>query len=219
MVDEQDWRSSTSGGPPSSLVSAPERLLGLSYMPADSIVNHLLDIPPAWRDRTPFTSLAGSLSFEDLRQSMLGFSAWLAQAAGIRPGDRIALCLPKSLEAVQAIFGILATGAAYVPAAIRWSAGAACGHPRFRQAASSPDDGRHVRAPDCGNGGELASDADPRGIRRWPWPGRAVGVDGKSDCEDRPRRTRRRGVHIRLHRRTEGRHDRPSRRRHPCDPA
>src|SRR4029077_18713000 len=115
MVDEQDWRSSTSGGPPSSLVSAPERLLGLSYMPADSIVNHLLDIPPAWRDRTAFTSLAGSLSFEDLRQSMLGFSAWLAQAAGIRPGDRIALCLPKSLEAVQAIFGILATSAAYVP--------------------------------------------------------------------------------------------------------
>jgi amino acid adenylation domain-containing protein len=84
-------------------------------MPADSIVNHLLDIPPAWRDRTAFTSLAGSLSFEDLRQSMLGFSAWLAQAAGIRPGDHIALCLPKSLEAVQAIFGILATSAAYVP--------------------------------------------------------------------------------------------------------
>jgi acyl-CoA synthetase (AMP-forming)/AMP-acid ligase II len=70
-------------------------------MPADSIVNHLLDIPPAWRDRSAFTSLAGSLSFEDLRQGMLGFSAWLAQAAGIRRGDRIAFCLPKRLTEKQ----------------------------------------------------------------------------------------------------------------------
>jgi L-proline---[L-prolyl-carrier protein] ligase len=84
-------------------------------MPANSIVTHLFDIPPIWRNRTAFTSIAGSLSFEGLRQGMLSFSAWLTQTAGVRPADRIAICLPKSLEAAQAIFGILATGAAYVP--------------------------------------------------------------------------------------------------------
>ena len=34
---------------------------------------------------------------------------------GVRPGDRVALRLPKSADAVAAIFGVLKTGAAYVP--------------------------------------------------------------------------------------------------------
>jgi amino acid adenylation domain-containing protein len=35
--------------------------------------------------------------------------------AGVRPGDRVGLCLPKSADAVAAIWGILRAGAAYVP--------------------------------------------------------------------------------------------------------
>ncbi len=34
---------------------------------------------------------------------------------GVRPGDRVGIYLPKSIDAVAAIFGIFQTGAAYVP--------------------------------------------------------------------------------------------------------
>jgi amino acid adenylation domain-containing protein len=34
---------------------------------------------------------------------------------GIQPGDRVGICLPKSIDAVAAIFGSLKAGAAYVP--------------------------------------------------------------------------------------------------------
>ena len=37
------------------------------------------------------------------------------QAAGVQPGDRVGLCLPKSIDSVAAIFGVLKAGAAYVP--------------------------------------------------------------------------------------------------------
>ncbi|MGH7342936.1 MAG: AMP-binding protein, partial [Candidatus Rokuibacteriota bacterium] len=36
-------------------------------------------------------------------------------AMGVRPGDRVGICLRKSIDAVAAIHGILKTGAAYVP--------------------------------------------------------------------------------------------------------
>lgn len=35
--------------------------------------------------------------------------------AGVRPGDRVAVCLPKTISTVQTILGILAADAAYVP--------------------------------------------------------------------------------------------------------
>ena len=34
---------------------------------------------------------------------------------GVRPGDRVGIYLSKSIDAVAAIFGILKSGAAYVP--------------------------------------------------------------------------------------------------------
>src|SRR5262245_42555577 len=34
---------------------------------------------------------------------------------GVRPGDRVGICCPKSIDTVAAIFGVLKTGAAYVP--------------------------------------------------------------------------------------------------------
>jgi amino acid adenylation domain-containing protein len=36
-------------------------------------------------------------------------------AHGVRPGDRVGICAPKSIGVVAAIFGILKSGAAYVP--------------------------------------------------------------------------------------------------------
>src|SRR5450432_3827728 len=84
-----------------------------------SIVSRMLDLPSGWREREAFRSTAGSLTFGELRESMLRLASWLIHEAGVRPGDRVAICLPKSLEAVQVIYGILATGATYVPLAIQ----------------------------------------------------------------------------------------------------
>lgn len=39
---------------------------------------------------------------------------------GVRPGDRVAIVLDKSIEAVTALFGALAAGAAYVPIPPQW---------------------------------------------------------------------------------------------------
>lgn len=71
-------------------------------------------MPRAWAERVAFSSSLGAIDFGRLREAMLGFAGWLPVEAGVRRGDRVAVCLPKSLEAVQAIYGILAVGAAYV---------------------------------------------------------------------------------------------------------
>src|SRR3954451_21858201 len=35
---------------------------------------------------------------------------------GVRPGDRVGICMRKSADAIASMFGIMKTGAAYVPA-------------------------------------------------------------------------------------------------------
>ena len=78
------------------------------------IVRPLVNLPREWASRVAFSATAGTLNFAALRQTMLGFAGWLVREAGVRPGDRVALCLPKGLEALQAIYAILAAGGAYV---------------------------------------------------------------------------------------------------------
>ncbi|PUE53048.1 hypothetical protein B9Z45_13195 [Limnohabitans sp. 2KL-17] len=49
---------------------------------------------------------------------MMARSSWLAgrlHALGVRPGDRVAVCLERSAWQVQALLGIVMVGAAYVP--------------------------------------------------------------------------------------------------------
>jgi len=55
-----------------------------------------------------------SLTYDALRDRVHGLARYLA-AHGVGPGDRVGLAMPKSLEAVVAIFGVLRAGAAYVP--------------------------------------------------------------------------------------------------------
>lgn len=83
------------------------------------IVGRLLDLPSDWRERDIFRSTTGWLTFAALCESMLQFAGWLNRAAGVRPGDRVAVCMPRSIAAAQAIYGILAAGAAYVPLQFR----------------------------------------------------------------------------------------------------
>ena len=82
------------------------------------IVQQLLKTPLAWQDRTMFESANGNLSFGAMREGMLRMAGWLIEGA-IGPGCRVAVCLPKGLAAAQAIYGILASGAAYVPLDVR----------------------------------------------------------------------------------------------------
>ncbi len=65
--------------------------------------------------RMAFCWSGGSLSLAVLRDGMLRLVTWLTGEAGIRPGDRVAICLPKSPEALLAMYGILSAGATYVP--------------------------------------------------------------------------------------------------------
>lgn len=78
------------------------------------IVRPLVTMPREWEQRTAFSTGAGALSFAALRETMLGLAGWFVREAGVRSGDRVAFCLPKGLEAVQTIYGILAAGGAYV---------------------------------------------------------------------------------------------------------
>jgi clorobiocin biosynthesis protein CloN4 len=78
------------------------------------IVRSLLAMPRAWEPRAAFTAAEGALGFGELRAGMLGFGGWLVREAGVRPGDRVAICLPKSLKMVLALHGALAAGAAFV---------------------------------------------------------------------------------------------------------
>jgi len=65
--------------------------------------------------RTAIEDEAGtSISYEDLAVLSRRVSRRLS-AMGVGPSDRVGLYLSKSIEAVAAIFGILRTGAAYVP--------------------------------------------------------------------------------------------------------
>ena len=79
------------------------------------LVQRMLEIPRDWDDRIAFDTPTASLRFAALRDRMLRFAGWLAREAGVRPGDRVALCLPKTLETVVALYGALAAGATVVP--------------------------------------------------------------------------------------------------------
>jgi amino acid adenylation domain-containing protein len=84
-------------------------------MTGQTIIGRLLDLPQGWLDRRMLGSRQGSLTFGEVRESALSLARWLAEAKGIAPCDRVALCLPRTLEAVCAIYGILAAGASYAP--------------------------------------------------------------------------------------------------------
>ena len=56
----------------------------------------------------------GSMSYLELDQASNRLAHWLI-GRGVGPGRRVALLLPRSADAIVAIFAVLKTGAAYVP--------------------------------------------------------------------------------------------------------
>ena len=93
-------------------------LLGLS-MADRFVVTTALAFPEAWAGRQAFASSMGQLTFADMREGALRSCRLLHEQYGVGTSDRVAFCLPKSLEAIQIILGILAAGAAYVPLQFR----------------------------------------------------------------------------------------------------
>lgn len=78
------------------------------------IHNLLQETAKTCPDRDAVISRSGSLTYAELhRESDRLARAFICQ--GVNSGDRVGLMLDKSLESVVSIFGILKTGAAYVP--------------------------------------------------------------------------------------------------------
>jgi len=77
----------------------------------------LLLLEPGQEQKDAVAWPAGSINYDQLRGSVFRIAARLKKS-GIGRGCRVAVCLPKSVEAVQTIFGVLASGAAYVPLAV-----------------------------------------------------------------------------------------------------
>jgi len=79
-----------------------------------SIPEQIHDLPGNWRERPLYSSSAGRLTYGEVRAAMLHAAGWLSTRHGVAAGDRVALCMPKSLEAVALLYGVLAAGAAFV---------------------------------------------------------------------------------------------------------
>ena len=64
----------------------------------------------------PAVGLPGEepLTYSGLDRASAGVATWLAER-GVRRGDRVGILLPKSVESVVGVWGVLRTGAAYVP--------------------------------------------------------------------------------------------------------
>jgi amino acid adenylation domain-containing protein len=65
--------------------------------------------------RVAFRWSGGAMTFALLQERMLRLAAWLRQEAGVATGDRVLVCLPKSPEAVVALYGTMAAGGVYSP--------------------------------------------------------------------------------------------------------
>jgi amino acid adenylation domain-containing protein len=79
-------------------------------------LHQLLDqAATVWPDRVAIDNGArGSITYRELAVFSDRVRDRLIDL-GIRPGDRVAICMPKSIDALAAIFGTLKAGAAYLP--------------------------------------------------------------------------------------------------------
>ncbi|GAA4908936.1 non-ribosomal peptide synthetase [Streptomonospora salina] len=88
--------------------SAPERCALIAGERSESAVG------PSPEGPTPSDAPVTELSFAELDERVNRLARHLARA-GVGPGDRVATVLPRTAEAVVGLFGVLRSGAAYVP--------------------------------------------------------------------------------------------------------
>ena len=79
------------------------------------LLQHLLmESAARYPDRTAVVDRTESMTYRELDESSASLAVELA-ARGAGPGSRVGLYLDKSLHAIVAVWGVLRTGAAYVP--------------------------------------------------------------------------------------------------------
>lgn len=79
------------------------------------VAEQLFAAAQRWPRRVLYAASSGHLTYAETCNGMLRAAAWLRQVHGIEPSQRVALCLPTGLPAIQAILGVLAAGSAYMP--------------------------------------------------------------------------------------------------------
>jgi long-chain acyl-CoA synthetase len=57
-----------------------------------------------------FTNLGTTMTFADIERSSRGFAAYLQALPGAKPGDRVAIMVPNTLQSPVVLFGILRAG-------------------------------------------------------------------------------------------------------------
>ncbi|WP_340619900.1 non-ribosomal peptide synthetase [Xenorhabdus siamensis] len=83
--------------------------------PRETLIHQLIEQQAAATPAAPaLVSEAGQLSYADLNQHANQL-AHAIRAEGVRPDDRIALCVERSLEMIIGMLAILKAGASYVP--------------------------------------------------------------------------------------------------------
>ncbi len=80
-----------------------------------SFVSRLASFPREWDGKVAYSSSLGRLSFAALRDDLRRLATWLRTETGLGADDRVAVCLPKSLEAITAHFAVLYAGGVFVP--------------------------------------------------------------------------------------------------------
>jgi amino acid adenylation domain-containing protein len=79
------------------------------------LLHHLLEqSAKKYPDKAAVVFNDASLTYNELDKKSSDLSTKLIQL-GVKKGDRVGIMLPKSIEAIIALFGILKTGAIYVP--------------------------------------------------------------------------------------------------------
>ena len=79
------------------------------------LLNQILDDAARERPDHPAVRCAGNeLTYRELAGAANGLARTLLEA-GVRSGDRVGIHLPKRIETVVAVYGVLKAGAAYVP--------------------------------------------------------------------------------------------------------
>ncbi len=95
----------------------------MSQQPVNSLVDYLEASAARFPSRPAVVGPdERELSYSELNSGADRVAAFLA-SRGVQPGDRVGLLLPKSVEAVTAVWGIMKARAAYVP--IDWKSPAA----------------------------------------------------------------------------------------------
>ena len=87
---------------------------GRNSEPQETVVSHFERTAARAPDAIAVTEAGRSIDYRGLDAESAALADWLLRE-GAQPGDRLALCLGKTIERIVGMLGILRAGCAYVP--------------------------------------------------------------------------------------------------------